>query len=82
MENNTKAEHIEIVKDRAYHEFNFYKKESLDKAISNAVASVASDLTKHEETKNHCAAELGVMLLFSGHLNTERELVKFIEGIN
>lgn len=50
--------------------------------LQQAFASMGSDLNKHDETKDHMAMELGMMLLIGGHLNTPEKMKKFIEGIN
>lgn len=50
--------------------------------LTGAFASMGSDLRKHEETKDHAATRLGMMLLMSGNLNTPDEMRKFIEGFN
>jgi hypothetical protein len=71
----TRAEHLAWCKQRAL--------EYIDNGdVSNAWASMASDLTKHPETENHAAIQLGMMMLMSGHLNSAPEMRKFIEGFN
>jgi hypothetical protein len=50
--------------------------------ISQAYASMISDLKKHPETKNHSAIELGFIMLVNGHIATPKEMRKFIEGFN
>ncbi len=50
--------------------------------LTNAFASMASDLRKHSETRDHAGAQLGAMLLFGGHLDTAAEMRRFIEGFN
>ena len=47
-----------------------------------AYASMASDLNKHDETRNHSAIEFGMMQLMAGLLQTPQEMRKFIEGFN
>lgn len=49
---------------------------------TQAFASFMSDMGKHEETANHLALEMGTMLLFGGHLSTEREMGQWIKGFN
>lgn len=71
----TRAEHLQWCKQRALEYINAGD-------LSQAFASMASDLNKHEETKNHSAIQLGTMLMFGGHLNTPEEMRKFIEGFN
>lgn len=36
--------------------------------IAGALASMTSDLSKHDETRGHSGIELGVMLARGGHL--------------
>lgn len=69
----TRDEHIAWVKTRAL--------AYVDRGdIQNAFASFVSDLRKHDETANHAAAELGMMLMITGHLSTKWEMRRFIEG--
>lgn len=50
--------------------------------LTGAYASMVSDLTKHTETKNHLAIELGMQLMMNNHLATESDMRHFIEGFN
>ena len=50
--------------------------------LSQAYTSMASDLGKHSETKNHVAIQLGLRLLMTGKLNTPQEMRKFINEFN
>ncbi len=50
--------------------------------LTNAYASMCSDLGKHKETAGHSAMELGMMLKINGHLDSPAEMRKFIEGFN
>ncbi len=43
---------------------------------------MASDLNKHDETRDHRGIELGMELIMVGQLSTQREMRKFIEGFN
>jgi hypothetical protein len=71
----TRQEHLEWCKKRA--------NEYLDRGdVQNAYASMASDLNKHPETAGHQAIQLGMMLMMSGNLSSEREMRKFIDGFN
>lgn len=70
-----RCEHVQWAKDRALSEL-------AAGSIPNAIASVASDLNKHPETKDHGAIELMMMLAMGGHMGTTREVREFIEGIN
>lgn len=71
----TRDEHLTWCKQRAL--------EYVDAGdTANALASIFSDLRKHEEAKDHPAIELGALMLFGGHLKTVSEMRKFIEGFN
>lgn len=50
--------------------------------IKNAFTSFKSDMSKHPETKQHIALELGTMLLLSGHLSTPQQMTDWINGFN
>lgn len=73
--NTTRQEHLQWCKQRALEYC-----EAGD--TTNAFASMTSDLSKHPETENHPAIQLGMMLLMSGHLSSQIEMKKFIEGFN
>jgi hypothetical protein len=47
-----------------------------------AFASMASDMGKHPETKNHLAIKLGMSMLMNGLLDDPMQMRKFIEGFN
>lgn len=69
-----RTDHIAWVKERALAE--------LDAGSTvNAIASVTSDLSKHPETEGHAAVELMMMLAMSGHLDADRQVREFIDGI-
>ncbi len=71
----TRAEHLAWCKQRAL--------EYVDQDdLTNAWASMVSDLNKHSETEGHSAIELGMMLLMNGHLSTPLDMRKFINGFN
>ena len=71
----TRAEHLAWCKSRAM--------EYVDAGdVSQAMASMASDLGKHPETAGHAGVQLGTMLLLAGHLNAVEEMRRFIEGFN
>lgn len=71
----TRAEHLAWCKQRAL--------EYVDVGdVTNAWASMASDLTKHPETEKHAAIQLGMMMLMSGQLATRDQMRKFINGFN
>jgi len=50
--------------------------------ISNAIASMGSDLNKHPETTEHPGMQIGIMMLMAGKMNTAEEAKKFIEGFH
>ncbi len=68
-----RTEHLEWCKQRAL--------EYLDKGDRlGAWASMASDLTNHEDTRDHMGLQLGMMLHMGGHLDTVDKMRKHIEG--
>ena len=71
----TREEHIAWCKQRA---FEYVERGEL----SNAIASMLSDLRKHPETEDHAGGVLGTMMLFGGHMRHAHEVVKWIEGFN
>jgi sulfite exporter TauE/SafE len=71
----TRAEHLAWCKQRALAYVDAGD-------LTNAFASMGSDLNKHPETQGHAGIELGMMLIVSGHLSTQAEMRKFIEGFN
>jgi len=75
METETREQHLEWCKRRAL--------EYVDSGdLNQALASMGSDLGKHEETRNHAGIKLGMMMLMSGQLSTPDKMRKFIEGFN
>jgi hypothetical protein len=71
----TRAEHLAWCKQRAL--------EYVDQGdVNNALASMTSDLGKHEETAGHPGIELGMLLAMGGHLSTVQEMREWIEGFN
>jgi len=73
----TRAEHLQWCKDRAL--------EYADAGDgASAIASLRSDLGKHEGTRDLCSVvdELMFPLLLAGHMSTPHELRHFIEGFN
>ena len=62
------------------------KKRALDYVdmgdISQAFASMLSDLRKHPETENHPAMKMGAQMMFTGLLTTPKEMREFINGFN
>lgn len=70
-----RSEHLQWCKDRA---LGYVDRNDL----TNAYASMCSDLGKHEETAGHLAINLGMGLMVTGKLNTQEEMRKFIEDFN
>lgn len=71
----TVAEHLAFCKQRAleYIERNDLK---------GAFGSMLSDMQKHPGTTGHPALRLGMMLMVSNNLNTQKKMRDFIEGFN
>jgi hypothetical protein len=72
-----RAEHLQWAKDRAL--------KYADRGdVTNAIASLASDLGKHPETEPSCSivGRLMVPLAMTGAFDRPGELRKFIEGFN
>jgi hypothetical protein len=76
----TRDEHLQWCKKRALE----YLQPGPYFSIDEAIASMASDLGKHEETRQHLQITVPLMfqLRVSGNLNTAAEVRKFIEGFN
>lgn len=70
-----RSQHLKWCKDRA---LKYCKKGD----ISDAYASMISDLNKHDETRGHAAIELGMMMMMAGQLATVSKREKFINDIN
>lgn len=71
----TRSEHLIWCKERALKYCDIGDTEQ-------AFASMASDLDKHEETKNHAGIRLGMMMLMAGQLSSVDKMRKFIEGFH
>ena len=69
-----RAEHLEWAKDRAIGELEAG-------SPNNALASMASDLGKHEELAGHVGLELGMLEAVAGLMTPER-CRNWIEGFN
>lgn len=88
----TRQEHLEWAKQRALAYVAQARKEAASyngigvrKELSEAFASMASDLRKHPELENHSGLELGIMLIMmpnSGYLDDPGEMERFIRGFN
>lgn len=73
MLSTSRDEHLQFAIARA--------QEYVDRGdLPGAMASLASDLLKHEETAGHGGIDLGYRLLFTGHLRTAPEMREFILG--
>ena len=70
-----RAEHLQWCKDRAL----AYADQG---DVTNAVASMTSDMSKHPETDGHQAVMLMMMMAMGGQFDRPGELRKFIEGFN
>jgi len=71
----TRQEHLDWCKRRAL--------EYVERGeLSEAVTSMCSDLTKHDETANHKGIDIAMGLLLAGSLRTKPEVDKFIKGFN
>lgn len=72
---DTRSNHLEWCKQRAT--------EYLDRGdVTNAVASIMSDLNKHPDTERHPGIRLGMMLMLGGQLSTVDQAREFIQGFN
>jgi hypothetical protein len=71
----TRSEHVAWCKERALKYLEVGD-------VTNAWASMASDLQGHSETKSHPALQIGTMMVFGGKLKSVEEMRKFIEGFN
>jgi hypothetical protein len=71
----TRAEHMAWCKQRALEYVNRGD-------LTDAYASMSSDLGKHPETEGHAAISLGLMLMMGGHLGTPQKMRDFINGFN
>lgn len=71
----TRAEHLAWCKQRAL--------EYVDAGdVSNAFASMISDMQKHPQTFGHIGLNLGSAMMFSGNLSSIAEMRHWIEGFN
>lgn len=70
-----RAEHLAWAKARAL--------EYVDRGdTTGAIASMVSDLSKHEDTAGHSALPLTGMLMLNGHLSAPADVRRHIEGFN
>jgi hypothetical protein len=71
----TRTEHLNWCKTRAF--------ELCDQnQPAQALQSMLNDLSKHAETANHPAIELGLLMMCTGKLSTTQQARHFIEGFN
>jgi len=70
-----RSEHLDWCKGRA---LSYVEQGNLP----DAFASFQSDMTKHPETANHLALQLGTMLLLSGNLSNSQQMKNWILGFN
>ncbi len=70
----TRQEHMDWCKRRAL--------AYLPDAPDQALVSMLSDLGKHDETREHPAIKLTMMLMIGGHLRTANQVRRHIEGFN
>lgn len=73
----TRAEHLQWCKDRALAELDA---DPTGAGPARALASLTSDLGKHEATAGHAGVELGYLLMISGHLSRPEQVREHIEG--
>ena len=73
---STRAEHLKFSKKRA---LDLLEKEGNP---SNAWTSFLSDMNNDNETREHPALEMGMMLMIGGNLSTSSAMKDFIEGFS
>lgn len=77
----TRDEHMKWCRERAIQEFDYHQKTSgIKDAIRNGCTSMASDISKHEETRSESLASLCVMQAML--IKSRQEFVNFINGFN
>lgn len=76
----TRQDHLNWCKQRALE----YLEPGQHFSLDDAMASMTSDLGKHDETRQHLDVTIPLMfsLRASGQLGTAAEMRKFIEGFN
>lgn len=70
-----REEHLQWCKDRA---LEYVEQNDLTQAFN----SFMSDMGKHNETSDHIALPLGIMLLVGSKLSTQHEMKDWINGFN
>ena len=78
-EGATRASHLAICKQRA---LEYVERSSDFKSLMLAMTSMASDLSKHPDTKDHPGIAMGYALLINRHLDSPQAMREFIEGFN
>ena len=73
----TRDEHLNWCKERA-------REYARGGDFKNAIASMGSDLRKHEETSHSASMgiQLGLSLLMSGNMRTRKQCIDWIDGFN
>lgn len=72
---STREDHLQWCRDRAMNIL-------AGGDVTGALASMLSDIKKHEETKNHPTIQLGIMLMMTGNLSSKKQAKDLIEGFN
>ena len=85
----TRDEHLEWAKQRALEYVDRARKAhslaQVREELADAYASIGSDLSKHQELKNHRGIEFGMMLIMmpnSTYLSNPDDMERFIKGFN
>ena len=75
-------EHIAWCKNRAIEEYDFYNKtEGHFQAVQNGCASMASDMNKHDETRNNATNSFIILSIPDlQRKGTRQHFVNFING--
>ena len=68
---STRKEHLEWCKERALAELK-------SQGPQGAIASMTSDMNKHPETRGHAVLSLGMMLLMSGNMKSDKDTEKWV----
>lgn len=71
----TRAKHLAFCKARALRYVELGD-------LNNALASMASDLQKHEGTRDHSGLLLQTQMQMAGMLRTSKDVREWIEGFN
>jgi len=71
----TRAQHLAWAKKRAKEAYDYG-------GLNDGIASMASDLGKHHDTRSEIAISLMVQLAAIGQLSNRQKFVEFIDGFN